>query len=69
MEALERAGRGLSRERLIASLEGLYRYPGAYTPALTYGPNRRIGALGAYVVAPDLENRRLMPGGEWISLR
>ena len=69
VEALEQTGRELSREKLIANLEGLYQFPGAFTPALTYGPNRRIGALGAYVVAADLENRRPEGHGEWISLR
>ena len=69
VEGLERSGHGLSREKLIASLEGLYQYPSAFTRVLTYGPNRRIGALGAYVVAPDLEMKKLMTRGAWIDLQ
>jgi hypothetical protein len=53
IEALRRSGRALSRARLVASLEGLYSFPTGLVPELTYGPNRRIGALGAYVVQID----------------
>ncbi len=50
MHALEACGKDLSRERLVTALEGLYEYETGLMPKITYGPNRRIGALGAYVV-------------------
>ena len=56
-------------KKLIAELERLHRHETALTPALTYGPNRRVGALGAYIVSPDFERRRFPDRGEWISLR
>ena len=39
------------------------------TPAITYGPNRRIGAMGAYVVTIDLKESEFVPAGGWISCR
>lgn len=67
-EALRRTGKELSRERLIATLEGFYDYRTGLTPAITYGPNRRVGASGAYVVTVDLQGRRFLPAGGWIGI-
>ena len=39
------------------------------TPPLSYGPNRRIGARGAHVVAVDLEQRAYAPTDGWHELR
>jgi len=64
VEGLRRAGRDLSRERLIEGLEKLYGFETGVTPPLTYGPNRRIGARGAHVVAVDLEKKTYTPVGE-----
>ena len=36
---------------------------------LTYGPNRRIGALGAHVMVVDIANKTTRPVGEWRELR
>ena len=47
-EGLKRSGQHLSRERLIHSLEGLYRFNTGLMPPITYTLNRRIGALGAH---------------------
>jgi len=67
VEGLKRAGRELSREKLIESLEGLYEYNTGLTPPITYGPNRRVGAVGAYVIAVDLANRQFVPASNWIT--
>jgi ABC-type branched-subunit amino acid transport system substrate-binding protein len=68
VEGLKLSGRDLSREKLITALEGFYKFETGLTPPITYGPNRRIGTLGAYVVALDLENRGLIPVSEWLAL-
>lgn len=68
VEALKRAGKDVSREKLIQVLEGLYEYRTGLTPAITYGPNRRIGALGAYVVTIDLKKQQFVPASGWINL-
>ena len=52
---LQSAGRELTREKLITSLERLYEWSTGFTPPVTYNPNRRIGARGAYIL--DLNPR------------
>jgi ABC-type branched-subunit amino acid transport system substrate-binding protein len=65
-EGLKRAGRDLSREKLITALEGLYEYDTGVTPSITFGPNRRVGAMGAYVVSIDPAKREFVSSG-WVS--
>ena len=70
VEGLRRAGRNLSRARIVEGIEELYEFKTGVTPPLTYGPNRRIGALGAHIVAIDLANKRYVPVGDgWQKLR
>jgi ABC-type branched-subunit amino acid transport system substrate-binding protein len=69
VEGLRRAGRDLNRQRLVEGLEALYAYKTGLTPPLTYGPNRRIGARGAHVVAVDLMKKAYEPVGGWHELR
>jgi ABC-type branched-subunit amino acid transport system substrate-binding protein len=66
--ALEHCGKDLSRERLITTLEGLYEYDTGLMPKLTFGPNRRIGALGAYVVTIDPEKKLFPATLEWVAI-
>ncbi|HJY27575.1 MAG TPA: ABC transporter substrate-binding protein [Pyrinomonadaceae bacterium] len=66
--ALELCGKDLSRERLITTLEGLYEYDTGLMPKITFGPNRRIGALGAYVVTIDPEKKLFPASLEWIAV-
>ena len=68
VEGLRRAGRDLSRERFVQALESLNNYdPQGFAPAVSYGPDRRTGALGGYVVALD-RSHGLIPATGWISL-
>lgn len=69
VEGLKRVGRDLSRDALVKALEGLYAYDTGLTPALTYGPNRRVGARGAHLVTVDLANRAYQPVGGWQELK
>ena len=59
-EALKRAGRDVSREKLVTALEGLYEYETGVTPSITFGPNRRVGSMGSYVVSLDLAKREFV---------
>ncbi len=67
VEGLRRGGRDLTRERLIASLEHLYGFATGVTPTLTYGPNRHVGAVGAYIVGIDLDRRTFGAASRWIT--
>lgn len=67
VEALKRAGQDLTRERLLAALESLYDFETGVTPRLSFGPNRRVGAAGAYVVTIDPEKKEFAPVGGWIN--
>ena len=68
VHALELCGKDLSRERLITTLEGLYEYETGLMPKITFGPNRRIGVLGAYVVTIDPEKKLFPASLEWIAV-
>jgi len=50
VEGLRRSGRNLCRERLVRVLESLRELPTGFSPPLTFGPGRRVGAWGAYIV-------------------
>lgn len=69
VEGLKLAGREISREKLVQALEGLYEFRTGLTPAITYSPNRRIGALGAYITTINLKAKRFVPLSEWIELK
>jgi ABC-type branched-subunit amino acid transport system substrate-binding protein len=65
-EALKRAGRDLSREKLITALEGLYEYDTGVTPSITFGPNRRVGSKGSYVVSIDPAKKGFVSVSGWV---
>jgi ABC-type branched-subunit amino acid transport system substrate-binding protein len=67
VHGLELAGKDLSRERLVTVLEGLYEYDTGLMPRITFGPNRRIGALGAYIVTIDPEKKLFPASVEWVA--
>jgi ABC-type branched-subunit amino acid transport system substrate-binding protein len=67
IEALRRAGRDVSRDHLIAQLEALRQWDTGFAPPITYGPNRRLGARGAYVVKVDLAGKTFEPAGGWVA--
>ncbi len=69
IQGLMRTGRALSRRDLVDALEAFYTYETGFTPPLSYGPNRRIGARGAHVVAVDLLTKSYQPVGGWRQLR
>lgn len=54
VEALRKAGRDLGRRELVSELERLYRFETGLTPQITFTANRRVGALGVYVVGPGI---------------
>lgn len=69
LEGLRGSGRELTRERLIEELEKLYDFRTGLLPPITYGVSRRIGSLGAHILAFDEERQRFVPSGDWVSPR
>ena len=53
IEALQRAGRDVTRERLIDVLETLQSYRTGLGPPVTFSPSRHIGTDGAWIVPLD----------------
>lgn len=58
IEATKLSTRGLSRPTFVNALEGLRGYRTGVVPPLSFGPNRRVGVAGSYVVGIDLANKR-----------
>jgi ABC-type branched-subunit amino acid transport system substrate-binding protein len=67
VEGLRMAGRNVSREKLISALEGLYDFETGVTPRITYGPSRRTGSLGAYVLEIELKEKKFVRVSDWIT--
>lgn len=67
VHGLELSGKDLSRERLVTMIEGLYEYDTGLMPRITFGPNRRIGALGSYIVTIDPEKKLFPATVEWVA--
>ena len=65
VEGLKRSGRALGREKLVDVLEGLRRFHTGLAPSLSYGPNRRIGARGAYIFTLERSSGQLVAAGGW----
>lgn len=67
-EGLKRAGKNLSREKLVDALEGLTDYRSGLMPPISFNHSRRIGALGGYVLPIDATAKRFGEPGDWIAL-
>lgn len=67
VEGLRRAGRDLSREKLVEALEVFNNFDTGFTPRITFGPNRRVGAAGAYILTFDPLRKEFVNAGGWIN--
>lgn len=68
LKGLQASGRLVSRDRLITALQGIYELDTGVTPPITFGPARRIGAMGACIVRYDGRTRNLVPERDWQSV-
>jgi ABC-type branched-subunit amino acid transport system substrate-binding protein len=66
VEGVSRCGRELSRARLIEELERLSEFPTGFSRPLTFGPNRRNGSSGSYILTLDIPGKRLQHDGGWV---
>jgi hypothetical protein len=65
VEGLRRAGRDVTRERLVGAVGSLWEFSTEVTPPLSYHSNRRVGASGAAVLKLDPGARALVPAAPW----
>jgi ABC-type branched-subunit amino acid transport system substrate-binding protein/cytochrome c553 len=68
LQGLERSGRNLTRDGLIEKLELLRSFQTGYGPPVSFGPARRIGARGAYILKADLGKKEWVPAGGWVGV-
>ncbi len=68
VEALKRAGAHVTREGLIAALEGMRDFDAGPAPLVSFGRDRRIGALGARLVRLAPTSGVAVSASEWIDL-
>lgn len=64
VEATKLSGRQLDRAALISGLEKLRDFKTGVVPPVTFGPNRRVGAEGSYIVRVDMSKKQYVPMGE-----
>lgn len=69
VEGLSRAGRDLSRQKLLAALESLQGFDTGLMPGIGYNADRRIGSYGAYAVRVDLVKQAFQPSPDFIRLQ
>jgi ABC-type branched-subunit amino acid transport system substrate-binding protein len=67
-QGLKLAGRTVTREKLVTALEGLYDFDTGLMPRIAFGRDRRIGALGAYIVTVDSDKKQFRPVSGWLKL-
>ena len=67
-EGLRRAGRDLTRDRLIEQLETLHKLQLVYGPPVSYSPVLRLGANGTFILKVDRASGTFaaVPAGGWV---
>jgi ABC-type branched-subunit amino acid transport system substrate-binding protein len=68
IEALKRTGAHVTRDGLIAALDGLRDFDAGAGPALSFGKHRRAGVMGASLIQVDPERRDAVRASEWIEV-
>ena len=58
VEAIKASSRNLTRAELVRALEQLRNFNTGVLPPITFGPNRRVGAAGSYVVGIDVDKKQ-----------
>jgi len=61
VEALGRAGKNVTREKLILALEQMRDFRTGLLPGITFGANRRVGSFKAEIVCVDLASHSFQP--------
>jgi ABC-type branched-subunit amino acid transport system substrate-binding protein len=61
VEAAKSSSKQLSRAEIVRAIEQLRDYATGVIAPVTFGPNRRIGASGSYIVKIDLSKKQYIP--------
>ncbi len=69
VHAMTESGKEVSREAVVDALEKLSGFQTGHSRSMTFGPNRRIGSIGAHVLPVDLAKGKLVLPGRWIDLK
>jgi ABC-type branched-subunit amino acid transport system substrate-binding protein len=69
VDVLKRVGRELNRNKFVTAFETLNNYETGMLPPLTYNSDRRIGALGGYIVAVDPKRKDFRVQGGFVYLQ
>jgi ABC-type branched-subunit amino acid transport system substrate-binding protein len=64
IEALQKAGRDVTRQSLISTLESFRQIRTGLLPPITFGPNRHVGIVDAHIVAIDPASGKLVLAGK-----
>ena len=64
IEAMKLSNRQVSRPSLVGALERLQDFKTGVVPPLTFGPNRRVGSTGSYVVGINLDQKQYVALGD-----
>ena len=66
IEALRKAGREVTREKLVAMCEQFYELNLGQMRPVSFGPDRRVGTTGTHVVGVDLRKGGLNLPSQWV---
>lgn len=66
IEALRKAGRELTREKLVAICEQFYQLDLGQMRPVSFGPDRRVGTTGAHIVGVELRTSGLTLPSRWV---
>jgi ABC-type branched-subunit amino acid transport system substrate-binding protein len=69
VEAARISSRQLSRADLVRALEQLRNFETGVIAPVTFGPNRRTGAIGSYIVKIDSAKKQYLPLGARVAPR
>lgn len=66
VEGAKQSGRQISRRGLISALEQLDNFSTGIAPPVSFGPNRRVGAIGSCIVGIDAAKGQFIPLSRWL---
>ena len=68
LEGIKRAGKRVTRKKLLDEMEQFYVFDAGLSRPLTFGSQQRVGMRGAHIVRYDSQKRRLVATDLWVRL-